>query len=81
MGAGEVQCTHSNDNLKTVLSASFVVYSYMDMNSHNPQFSLFPLKFSFLPCLTSLVLCDSNVMHGVAVLMSHNTLELSFRFL
>ena len=50
----------------------------MDMNSNNPHFSLFPLKF-FLPCLASAVLsmCDNNVMHRVAILMSHNTLELS----
>jgi hypothetical protein len=48
------------------------------MNSHTPQFSLLPLKFSFLPCLASLVLCmcESNVMHRVAILMSCNTAEL-----
>jgi hypothetical protein len=47
------------------------------MNSQNPQFTLFPLKFYFLPCPASLVLsmCDSNVMHRVAILMSHNTVE------
>ena len=68
------QCAHSNDNLKTFFSATLVVKSYMDMNSHNPQFSLFPFKFSFLSCLASLVLSmfDSNVIHRVTIL-SHNT--------
>jgi Ras family. len=74
--ADEVQCAHSNNNLKTVSSASLVV---SPKRMSIPKIHSFPysLKLSFLPCLTSLVIrmCDCNVRHGVAILL-HDTVQL-----